>query len=143
MSRITGQILSEELGRLVPEVAFDGAEKVLEFKVPSHSRKHRVYVVEVDMTSCEVACRCEAFREFREAHRMPYRFEIAASPLEVLARAKGYGLLPLIIRAPRNLCPHARKVREWLRRHGHLHYFELKEQELIERVEGLPPRRVA
>jgi hypothetical protein len=140
MARITGHVISLRIGRLVANADYDSAEKVMTFKIPSTSRKDRAYVVEVDLLSCEVACKCEAFSDFREAHLMPYRRENAAAPLEVFARAKGYGLLPLITRAPRNLCPHSRKVQRWLKRHGHFEYFQLKEQQLMEKVEGLPNR---
>lgn len=144
MSRITGHLLTEALGRLVAEADMDSAEKVLTFKAPSTTRENRVYVVEVDLLSCEVACSCEAFSRgesgFREASRMPYRFETSATALEALAKAKGYGLLPLITRAPRNMCPHCRKARRWLQRHGMFGYFEMKEAELLERVQALPDR---
>lgn len=141
VSRITGHIVNEQLGRLVADADMDVAEKVLTFRIPSLSRKGRSYIVEVDLLSCEVACKCEAFSTYREAALMPYRKNAAGTPLEHLARAKGYGLLPLITRAPRGLCCHSRKVRSWLRRHDMFQYFELKEAELMERVADLPARK--
>lgn len=147
MARITGHLTTQAerpCGRLVPiQPDYDAGEKVLEFTVPSLSRGNRVYVVEVDALSGEVACPCEALKDYREASRMPYNREVGGVYLEQLARVKGYKLLPIITRPARALCPHARKVQAWLKRNGHFHYFKQLEERLIERAEAMPKRGAA
>ena len=141
MSRISGHILTQEdfpCGRLVAlDADYDEAEKIMEFRVPSHTRKSRVYGIEVDMYTAEIACPCEGFRDFREASRMPYNRNAVGRYVEHLARTKKKSLLPLVTRPPRGLCIHARKVREWLRRKGFLDYFFQREGWLIERLERI------
>lgn len=138
MSRIQGHILAQsdfpcEIGRLVAN--YDSGAQTIEFLVPSNSRSDRVYGVEVDVATAEIACKCEAF-EFRHARNSPYRLEVAGSPAEVLARARAKRLLPLVTRAPRGLCPHARRVRAWLMRHGLMQVMISRESWLIERLSG-------
>ena len=94
-----------------------------------------MYGVEVDAITGECACSCEAFFDFRNAHKMPYRLERAGTYVEQLAKVHKKPLLPLITRNPKGLCPHARKVREWIRRKGWLDYFKARESWLLERLE--------
>lgn len=139
--KITGHILtqaSHPCGRLVMIASYDSAEQIMEFLVPSLSRADRVYGVEVCAITGQVACACEAFRDFREAHLMPYRRDAAGTAVEHLARAKGKTLLPLITRSPGSVCPHVRKVRAWLLRHGLMPVMRQREAWLMAKVEALP-----
>ena len=138
MSRVKGHIFTQEempCGRLVPlQATIDGSEHIAEFLVPSLSRGGRVYGVELDLKTGELACGCEAFRDYRECSRMPYRRDSAGTFIEHLAVTKGKHLLPLVTRPPRGLCPHTRRVREFIRRHGFLSYFKEREKWLEERL---------
>lgn len=126
--RVQGHIFTQEThpcGTLVVLDGIDGGEKVLHFIVPSKTRRNRVYGCEVSLRTGEAACGCEAMSRttedhdgFREAFRMPYRFDAAAAPVEVLAKAKGIPMAPMLTRAPRNMCGHLRKVRAAIRRRG-------------------------
>lgn len=139
LTKAWGQLVTQEThpcGRLVPPPSdFDSQTQIAEFSVPSNSRGNRVYVVEVDFQSCEVGCKCEALNEydFREARRMPYNRDKAGVYLEHLALTRGYKMNPLITRPPRFLCPHAKKVQLWLRRHGLFGHFKAREEKLIAR----------
>ena len=136
--RVKGHVLTQEdfpCGRLVAIHAdYDSAERIMEFRVPSISRD-RVYGLELDVVSLELACGCEAFQDFREASRMPYRRDSVGTFLEHLARAKGFPMLPLVTRPPRGLCPHSRKVRDFVMRHGWMHLFKQQEECLIQRLQ--------
>jgi hypothetical protein len=137
-----GHLVTQEThpcGRLVPTADFDSQTEIATFCVPSNTRKDRVYAVEVDFKSCEVGCKCEALNEydFREAHRMPYNRNKGGTYLEHLARTRGYKMNPLITRQPRFLCPHAKKVQLWLRRHGFAGHFKAREDKLIARFTAM------
>lgn len=114
-AEIQGHVLSQKThpcGRLV-KCNYDSQRKVMSFDVPSLSRKDRVYGIELDCMSGQIACGCEAFSDYRNTSRCPYRDKEAGAFLEhVYAR-----LFPLITRRPSGLCPHARKVRLWLKAH--------------------------
>lgn len=108
-----------QCGRLValrPE-SMDSAEQIARFLVPSKSRPNYVYLVEVDMASSEISCGCEA-HEYRQSRKSPYHRDAAGHYVENLARSIGLNVLPLFLREPRSLCPHARACRSWLMRHG-------------------------
>lgn len=141
MSRVRGHVLSQvefPCGRLVQmPVHYDAQEQIMEFTVPSLSREDRVYGLELDMVTGEVACGCEAGDDFRNARRMPYRLDEAGTPAELLAKEKGRFLLPLVTRRPMGLCAHARRVRAYIVRHGWLPYFQGRESQLIERLKGV------
>lgn len=111
-ANIQGRIMSQKThpcGRLV-KADYDCSSRVMSFDVPSLSRQDRVYAVELDCTTGQVSCPCEAFRDFRNAYNMPYRDSEGGAFLEHV-----YKIHPLITRQPRFLCPHARKIRLWLK----------------------------
>lgn len=141
MSRVRGHVLSRAefpCGRLVATpVHYDSQEQIMEFTVPSFSREDRVYGLELDMVTGEVACGCEAGDCFRNARRMPYRLEESGSRAEQLAKEKGRFLLPLVTRRPMGLCAHARRVRAYVARHGWMGYFQGRESQLIARLKGV------
>lgn len=122
---------------------FDSAERIAEFVCPSLSRPDRNYVCEVDFISCECACGCEAFHDYRETSRMPYRRAVAGVYTEQVAMMKGKYLAPLITRPPRCLCPHLRLCRRWIKAHGLYEHFVAVETGLLRRLEGMPEPRKA
>lgn len=139
MSKPQGHVFTQEshpCGRLVVTADYDAAEQMIEFLVPSLSRGDRVYGVEIDALSGQCACGCEAFSVFRNAHRMPYRWQKEATYAEILARTQGKSLLPLITRKISGLCPHLRRARQWIQRHKLFLHFKQREQWLIELLEG-------
>lgn len=142
--RVEGEALSaSSFGnptRLVAEATYDSAHQVIGFLVPSLSRKAIVYRCEVDCTSGECACGCEAFRDFREAVRMPYSRPHAGVYAEFLALAKGKYLAPLITRPERALCPHLRRCRSFIQRHGLMPVFRTIEETLTARLESMPDK---
>lgn len=118
MSRIQAHILSQlthPCGRLVLEGHLDSSTHVADFHIPSSSRADRVYGLQLDCRTSEVACACERwdYRVRSAGGRREYGTE-----LEVEAREAGWFLYPSILRAPKGLCPHSRRVRTWVRRHG-------------------------
>lgn len=138
MSKPKGHVLSQEshpCGRLVVVAAYDKAEQMMEFLVPSLSRPEIVYGVEVDALSGQCACGCEAFTMFREAHRMPYRWQAQATYAEALAKTQKKKLMPLITRKNSGLCPHLRRVRQWIQRHHLMNHFREREAWLTEILE--------
>jgi hypothetical protein len=116
---------------------YDSAEQIMTFLLPSVSRKDVIHMVQVDALTGECLCSCEAMSEYREAGRMPYRRDAVGTMAEHMARQKKQRLLPLIVRPPRALCGHIRRVREWVRRHDLLPHFNTQEQWLIGLLEDI------
>jgi len=145
-----GRLCRVRTGAEILDFDYDSAERIMTFILPSASRPRSiVHVAQVDVCSCECLCSCEAFKDYREASRMPYNRRIGGVYLEQLARAKGKPLLPLVTRPPRFLCPHMRKVQGWLKRHEYaegstaFEYLRFLEGRLTERAEAMPVRRAA
>lgn len=95
----------------------DAGRRLLEFSCPSLTRGgSRLYWLVLDIDSLEVDCRCEdaAMRRFSLAGRYIYGTD----------DEKADGLQAQITRHPVGLCPHARKVQNWIKRRG----FELGQE---------------
>lgn len=115
--RVRGEVLPASqfpVGRLV-KADYDSAERVMTFLVPSLSRKEqRTYSLQLDCQTAEISCPCEAFGQFREASRSPYRRSEHGVYAEQVARGK---VGPMITRKKAGLCPHCQRVRTFLQRH--------------------------
>lgn len=117
---------------------YDSAEQVMTFLLPSVSRKSTIHMVQVDALTGECLCSCEAMSDYREAGRMPYRTDAVGTMAEQMAKQKRQRLLHLIVRPPRALCSHCRRVRAWLQRRDLLPHFNTQEQWLISLLEKIP-----
>lgn len=158
MSRIEGRVVSPSSfssSRLVRvntasanggilTAEYDSHERVLTFAVPSGSREdERMYLVEVDTDTWEIDCArwrdpadpdypfCETWH-YRKASKNGR--EKYGHHLELLAHEKGYWYLPVVLRGPSGLCPHCRKVRAWLMRHGFREPMEARILDLTQRL---------
>jgi hypothetical protein len=126
-------------GRLTMKADYDSAERKMSFLVPSLSRGERVYLVEVSTRTAECVCACEAF-QFRGARNSPYHIDKVGVYAEHLARTKGENPKPLITRNPKGLCPHCRRVRSWIKRHGLWGAVLTVEKSFIDRLEAAPSK---
>ena len=126
MSRIQGHILTQTefpCGRLVmTSPNYDSAEKVINFIVPSDSRVARVYGIEVDCLTGEIACACEDF-EIRK------RWKCGRRNFGTYLEHRAYhvariSMLPSVTRTHKGLCKHCRRVKRWLQRHGVLEHIK-------------------
>ena len=124
---------------LARTAAYDCSEHMMSFLAPSLSDKNKVYGLELCVLSGQIACGCPALDDFRNARKMPYRVEVAGTMAEQEARLRGQYLLPLITRAPKSLCPHARKVRRFIQRHRWMKHFEDREEWLIKLLQEKYP----
>lgn len=111
---------------------FDCSESIMEFQVPSDGTQGRVYIVRVDAKTCEIACPCVRFHNFRNASNSPVKDIDRGTMLEQMCRLQGLRWLPSVTRPPKGLCRHGKLCRSWLKRHGILPALEHIEKILIE-----------
>jgi hypothetical protein len=118
----------------VPDADYDCAEGIMTFYVPSATRPV-TYAVAVDAMSAERDCACMDFQCRQRARKNRANKGVA---LELLAAERGYHLLPSILRGPSALCPHTRKARAWLKRHGLFPALEEITNQLTTRILAKP-----
>lgn len=137
--RISAHLFTQEeqpCGRLVPLTPhYDSQTQIIEFLVPSHDpkRKERVYGLEIDARTGECACACEDFFYRRAPRKNIVAYGTYLEQIALLY--KGKQLKPLITRKPSGLCPHARRARQWLKRHDIYQHIETAVEILAQRVE--------
>lgn len=143
MSRIAGHVFTQQefpCGRLVMTADYDSQEKIMTFKMPSLSRpKKRVYGLELDCMTAEIACGCEA-DDYKETYKLGRRRDVQGTYAEIAAKALGYHLLPLITRRPKGLCVHANRVRQFLKRHDLYEAMLTIQQSLENRLATMKPK---
>ena len=116
MSRIEGHRLERKLfpcQRLKVTVHYDSQMKLMEFHIPSGSRKAITWGLELDCITTEIACGCED-REYRTETKKARDYQHL---IEKLAWEKHHKRFkPSVLRPDKGLCPHARKVKAYLKR---------------------------
>lgn len=113
-----GNQASWPVGRLSPLKAdYDIQTKTIQAYVPSMSEGDLVYLVSVNAATGEAICGCKGFECIYSARKNKEAYG-------VFIEHTGLTKWPSITRLPSSLCPHLRKMRLWLKRHGIYQHIE-------------------